>query len=141
MAPTALTASSIALYDIFLYSKPKGYLPIVGRAAFVSAPIFASSATFILVSNGVGSIRKKDDLFNWFMGGFAVGPIFGAIKRSGMFGFNLGMALGLIGLLTKYAVQRDYTIFRDTQFYHTGFIATDWTFTKERKGNWTTGEK
>lgn len=140
MKPTLQYTLGIALGDIVLYSKPKGYLSTVGRVAYISSPILAAGGTFVLATNTAAAIRKKDDKLNWFMGGFASGTIFGAWRRSGMLGFNLGMALGLIAFLKKMAVENNYTIFPELKVKFHEVHVQDWTLTKDRPRNWVTHE-
>lgn len=140
MKPTILTAVGIGFADIVLVSKPKGYLPTIGRLMYISSPILAASATFVLTTNGVASIRNKDDKLNWFMGGFATGTVFGALKRSGMLGFNLGMAFGFLAFLKKMAVENNFQLSPDIKFKYHEVHVQDWTFTKERPRKWLTSE-
>lgn len=140
MKPMLPTAVGIGLFDIIFVSKPKGYLPTIGRLMYVSSPILAASATFVFVTNGMASVRNKDDRLNWFMGGFATGTIFGAWRRSGMMGFNLGMAFGFFAFLRKMAIQSNFTLFPDMKVMHHNITVKDWTLTKERPRKWLTSE-
>lgn len=141
MKPIVTIALPIGLADVILVTRPKGYLAVLGRMAYVSSPIFGASLSFLVVTNGLASIRNKEDKLNWFLGGFSAGSIFGAFARNRMLGFNLGIAFGTIAFLRKYAAECDFVLFPDFKFYHDGPIASDWTLTKYRPGNWTTGAK
>lgn len=140
MKPTIFISGAIGLFDVVCLSQPKGYLPTIGRLMYVSSPFIAATTTFVLVSNGLGSVRNKDDKLNWFVGGFATGTIFGAWRRSGMMGFNLGMALGLVALLRKMAVEQNVTLFPDPKPRYHEVHVHDWTLTKDRPGKWVTSE-
>lgn len=141
MKPTFVTAATLGFGDVFLFSKPKGYGSIITRVVYLSSPLFASSLSFLLVTNGLAGIRKKDDKLNWFLGGFSAGTIFGAFRGNGMLGFNLGMAFGAMAFIRKMAAENNFELIPPYKLYHDGPIATDWTLTKHIPGNWTTGEK
>lgn len=52
-----------------LISRPKGVLNTAVRFAFVSLPIVGVASAFVLTTNALGSLRKKDDHLNWLAGG------------------------------------------------------------------------
>lgn len=140
LKPTLQWAVGIAISDVLLYSRPKGYLPIIGRIAYISSPIVAAGGTFVLATNTAAIIRKKDDKLNWFLGGFASGSIFGAWRRNGMLGFNLGIAFGVLAFLRKLAVENNYTIFPSFKVKFHEVHVQDWSLTKDRPRNWVTHE-
>lgn len=140
MKPILPSAIGIGLFDIILVSKPKGYLPTIGRLMYVSSPFLAAGATFVFVTNGVASVRNKDDKLNWFLGGFATGTVFGAWRRNAMMGFNLGMAFGFIAFLRKLAAQNNFILFPRMKLRYHDVTIQDWTITKERPGKWVTSE-
>lgn len=142
MGPTTEWAVGLGIADVALNSHPKGYLATLTRMAYIGSPIIGAGATFVLATNALASIRKKDDKLNWFLGGFAAGTVFGAWKRNGFLGFNVGMAFGIIACLKKYTVEMNYTILPDMTkgIQHHNVYIYDWSLTKERPGNWTTGK-
>lgn len=73
MKPATLTALGLGTFDVLAWSHPKSYLSTLGRYAYVGFPVIGASATFVMVTNSAASLRKKDDLWNWFIGGFASG--------------------------------------------------------------------
>lgn len=139
MKPTSQWAFGICLFDLIV-SKPKGYLPTIGRVAYVATPIFGSTTAFVLVTNTAASLRHKDDKLNWFIGGMAAGSVFGGWVRNGMLGFNVGMALGLAAVIRKYFHEIGHVMFPvgPTRTMSTSY--QDWTLIKERPRNWTTGQ-
>lgn len=103
----------------------------------------AVGATFVAVSNISGSIRKKDDAFNWFFGGFASGSILGAYFRSYKIGSLTATALGLLAMGLKVAHLNNFKVINNNIFnMHGRGVAHefDWTLTRERPRNWTTGK-
>ncbi|KAJ8925947.1 hypothetical protein NQ315_009800 [Exocentrus adspersus] len=108
LKPTAMIAFGVATTDVMLYSHPKGYLPTLARYATVGLPIMGVTTTFVCTTNMVTSLRKKDDLFNWFVGGFAAGSVFGFITKKPMVGFNMGMLLGVAAMIKKHGVDHGW---------------------------------
>lgn len=140
MVPTSKIAIAVAATDVILHSKPKGYLPTLGRMAYIAFPIVSAGAAFVLATNSLAAIRKKDDTLNWILGGFASGSIFGAYTRRGMLGFNLGLFFGICGLISKIGIQNNYEFVPDIKKRHHNIGLHDWSLTKERPKNWTTGQ-
>lgn len=93
-------------------------------------------------SNISGSIRKKDDQLNWFIGGVCTGSLLGAYYKSYRVGFigSTILGLGLLGL--KVAHLNNYRLYYIPDKM-VGEGATshkyDFTLTEERPRNWTTG--
>ncbi|RZC37310.1 Tim17 domain containing protein [Asbolus verrucosus] len=141
--PTALTAFAVSTIDVILYSHPKGYLQTLARYIHFSAPIFGATFAFVAGSNVAGSLRRKDDKLNWFIGGASSGAVVGVWRKSVMGGFVAAVALGLLAVGKKHCIQNDYDMFipRDLTFQYGGLrsVRQDWTLMKHRPGNWTTG--
>ncbi|KAJ8972355.1 hypothetical protein NQ317_008765 [Molorchus minor] len=141
LKPTATIAFFLGTADVLLYSHPKGYLQTLGRYAYVGAPLLGATTTFVCTSNIIGSLRNKDDELNWFLGGLAAGAIFGIWRRRTIVGFNMGMFLGIIGLIRKNCLLNGYAWGPD-EIKTRGTVWSfqqDYTLTRERPGNWTTG--
>lgn len=142
LKPTTLVALTVGFGEVITFSKPKGYLQGIGRVAYISSPFFASSLSFLVVTNGLASLRKKDDKLNWFLGGFSVGPVWGAFTRNRAVGFNLGLFVGALCFLKKLAVEKGYVLYNpNIKLYHSNIVASDYTLTKHIPGNWTTGKE
>ncbi|CAG9760222.1 unnamed protein product [Ceutorhynchus assimilis] len=141
--PTLPTATLIGIGDVLLYSYPKGYLNSALRFTAVAAPIVGIASTFVLVTNGMTSLRKKDDKLNWFVGGFVAGSCVGLVKRNRMWGFNTGMLFGILGVIRKECAQRGYEISPSNPPRSRRGGATsclmDLSLTAERPRNWTNG--
>ncbi|CAH1958225.1 unnamed protein product [Acanthoscelides obtectus] len=89
--PTEEMWKKIGTADVLLYSHPKGYLETLGRYGYMSFPIIGATTAFVCTTNAAASIRGKDDLLNWFLGGFAAGAMMGVWRRRVMTGWNMGM--------------------------------------------------
>lgn len=139
--PTLFGALGIATCDVLLHSYPKGYLQILGRYLYVAGPLAAVSATQVIMTNISGSIRKKDDVWNWAVGGYSAGGIFGAWRKSIGKGLLVGTALAFIGMGIKYSVECNYTLFPDFETKYGGPLPMkhDYTLTKERPKNYIAG--
>ncbi|CAG9834860.1 unnamed protein product [Diabrotica balteata] len=140
MKPASLTAFGIGTIDVVAWSHPKGYLPTLGRYAYMGFPIVGASAAFVLVTNASASLRKKDDNWNWFIGGFSAGSVLGAWKRHAMIGFNCGMFFGILAVCRKIMADNNWEVTPSvTPVATQNAWNYDFTLTKERPGNWTTG--
>lgn len=137
MKPAAITATGLAISDVMLVSHPKGYLSTISRLVYVGSPFVGATAAFVLTTNGLASIRKKQDKWNWFAGGMCAGSVFGAWKRSVTIGFHFGVVIGLAAVLTKLANEKGWDLFpMDTPISHMVIWDPDWTLIKERPKNW-----
>ncbi|XP_050682710.1 NADH dehydrogenase [ubiquinone] 1 alpha subcomplex subunit 11-like [Leptidea sinapis] len=71
----AAIGAIISTYDVLMYSRAVGFIPMLKRYMFHSGSLMLMGATFAAVANGALLFRKKDDHLNYFLGGFACGPI------------------------------------------------------------------
>ncbi|CAH1117297.1 unnamed protein product [Phaedon cochleariae] len=142
MKPTALTAAGIGIFDVLAWSHPKGYLPTLGRLVHVCWPLFGASTAFVVTSNISSSLRKKDDNLNWFIGGFAAGSVFGLWRKRTIVGFNMGMLFGTLAVIRKIMHDNNWLVTppNDIVIGSQGVWDYDFTLTKHRPGNWTTGK-
>ncbi|XP_050296638.1 uncharacterized protein LOC126736363 [Anthonomus grandis grandis] len=143
MRPTIMAASAIGMCDILLWSHPKGYTATALRFAAVSLPIVGIAGTFVLATNTIASIRKKDERKNWFLGGFIAGSCIGMLKRRAITGFNMGMAGGIIAFAIKETKRNGWEVMPSHTKMRKGGAFTclgDYSLTAERPKNWTTCE-
>ena len=80
-------------------------------------------------------------IFFFVFVGFAAGSIFGPWSRKPIIGFNMGMLLGLAAVCRKEALQRGWGDILppvNPELGGIGLVNRDFSFTKERPGNWTT---
>ncbi|XP_073953150.1 NADH dehydrogenase [ubiquinone] 1 alpha subcomplex subunit 11-like [Choristoneura fumiferana] len=108
-----LTGMVLSTYDILMYSHASGLIPVLKRYALHTVPLGLIGATFALVANGVQNAREKDDKLNYFLGGFACGPICAAYLGSKHMALIGGLALGVAGLLKKDAIDQGFTLVPD----------------------------
>ncbi|KAJ8967421.1 hypothetical protein NQ314_002928 [Rhamnusium bicolor] len=144
LKPTVATAFGISTADVMLYSHPKGYVQTLSRYAYIGAPVIGVSTVFVCATNIAASLRKKDDILNWFIGGFAAGSVFGVWRKNPLFGFNMGMVLGIAAICKKTAVDNGWRLVPENDFPiangNVWTCNTDYTLTAPRPGNWTTGK-
>ncbi|XP_061720435.1 NADH dehydrogenase [ubiquinone] 1 alpha subcomplex subunit 11-like [Cydia pomonella] len=105
----------LSTYDILLHSHASGLGPILKRYAVHTVPLGLMGATFAAVANGTMIYRKKDDVYNYFLGGFACGPILAHYLGSKHAVLLGGIALGIAGMIKKDAVNNCYTLLPDPQ--------------------------
>ncbi|XP_018327163.1 NADH dehydrogenase [ubiquinone] 1 alpha subcomplex subunit 11 [Agrilus planipennis] len=130
-APVAL---GVATVDVMLYSSPSGYLPTLGRYAYICGPILGMTTAFVLTKNYSASIRQKDDKINWFLGALPAGGILGAWSKSTTVGFGACAFLGLVAVLAKQAIDEDWVIYPKNVMRNKGGLwanNVDWTLTKD----------
>jgi len=143
LKPTLPAAAFIGMCDVAVWSQPKGYLNTAVRYSAVVLPIIGIASTFVVATNGIASIRQKDDRINWFFGGFIAGSTFGILTRNKMFGFNMGILGGIAATIRKAADQQGWEIIpKDTKLRIGGATVClrDYSLTAEKPRNWTTGK-
>lgn len=79
---TGAMGLGVAFLDVQLYNKPKSYLGALGRIAYWTGPALGMSTAFVAVAYIATNIRKKDDSWNYALGGAAAGSILGAFRKS-----------------------------------------------------------
>ncbi|KAG5891675.1 hypothetical protein JTB14_020093 [Gonioctena quinquepunctata] len=137
--PTSLVAFAAGTFDVIAWTQPKGYLPTLGRFVYLGAPIFGTTTAFVLTTNIAASLRKKDDKWNWFLGGFAAGSVLGVWRRKTIVGFNMGMLFGILAVCRKIAAENGWEVTPPNKvpIASTGIWDVDLSLTKDRPGNWT----
>ncbi|XP_068620198.1 NADH dehydrogenase [ubiquinone] 1 alpha subcomplex subunit 11-like [Battus philenor] len=104
----AVAGIFISTFDVLFFSHAVGLVPVLKRYASHIVPLAMMGATFSLVANTSLQSRQKDDHWNYFFGGLACGPIAGAYLRNKHAVLLGGLALGVIGMVKKEGVMRDY---------------------------------
>lgn len=129
--------------DVMLYSKPIGYLQTIGRYAYITGPFVGIAAAFAIASNVSASIRKKDDSLNYVIGGIAAGNMVGAWRKSIMVGFCASVAFAVAGIVKKSSIDDDWAFLQPINRQVSGVNTRWWDFTltRERPRNWTTGKE
>ncbi|XP_023019619.1 NADH dehydrogenase (ubiquinone) B14.7 subunit [Leptinotarsa decemlineata] len=142
LKPAGQVTAAAGIFDVVAWSHPKGYLPILGRFVYVGTPIIGATTAFVFTTNGLASLRNKDDKLNWFLGGFAAGALVGAWRGKTMFGFNLGMLFGLMAVVRKYSEDRGWQFSppNGVPIMNQGIWQYDFSLFKERPRTWTTGK-
>ncbi|XP_045466567.1 uncharacterized protein LOC123675263 [Harmonia axyridis] len=141
LQPAVAAALSLSTIDVMLMSKPKGYVNILMRYAYVSFPVIGCTAAFVLTSNFVGALRKESDRVNWAVGGAAAGGVVGIWSRKPSTGCLCAIAFGFLGALRKFAADNNIVINPTDSRAHFSLRSGgyDYTLAKEIPGKYTTG--
>ncbi|CAG9127553.1 hypothetical protein JYU34_014034 [Plutella xylostella] len=139
----ALSGFSASVFDILLYSHPKGILATLGRGMYFCGPLVGMASAFTVTANVAQNMRGKNDLLNYFMGGVVSGAVFGAWQRSITVAVPAGVFLGACAVVKKTAVDEGWTLMPDCPHGKENFVSAknDWTLVKdipEMRG-WTKG--
>lgn len=128
--------------DVMLYSYPKGYLQTIGRYAYITGPLVGIAAAFTITSNISASLRKKDDNWNYVLGGIAAGNMVGAWRKSIMVGFLASVGFTVAGLVKKNSLDEGWAFMPPINRQVSGVNSKwyDFSLTEERPKNWTTGK-
>ncbi|KAM3959262.1 NADH dehydrogenase [ubiquinone] 1 alpha subcomplex subunit 11 [Aphomia sociella] len=103
----------LSTYDVMMYSHAVGFGPVLKRYMYHTVPLGLMGATFAVVANGMARLRDVDDVWNYFLGGLACGPIVGSYLGS-RHGILLGgLALGVIGMVKKDSIDNCYSLIPD----------------------------
>lgn len=102
--------------DVIMYSHPKGYLPTLGRYAYITLPFMGMGASFVITTCMATNLRKKDDVWNYFLGGATVGAIFGAWRKSIKFGGYGSLAFGALFAIRKYCLENGIYNFTEPEY-------------------------
>lgn len=73
---------AVALLDVQVYNKPKGYLAALGRVAYWTGPALGMASAFVATAYIATNLRQKDDSWNYALGGLASGAVLGAFRKS-----------------------------------------------------------
>lgn len=129
--------------DVILNSKPKGYLPTIGRYMYITGPFIGMAGAYTVTSNVAASLRKKDDSLNYILGGIAAGNMAGAWRKSLMVGFVWSVAFAVAGIVKKSSIDGGWELLPEENNRVVTCVNSRWydfTLTKERPRNWTTGQ-
>lgn len=137
--------SVVGLYDVGMYSKHlKGLQPNVGRYLYYVGPFVGMASVFTTVVYASTKVRGKDDTWNYTLGAYAAGGIFGAWKRSGFWGWTIGSAFALAGILKKMSLEQGWHFFvHDINPNYGDFrdLKRDYSLFGEGEKNWVPGKK
>ncbi|KAF7279997.1 NADH dehydrogenase (ubiquinone) B14.7 subunit [Rhynchophorus ferrugineus] len=141
LKPTLVVAGGLGSIDVLMVTHPKGVPNTLGRYAFIGLPIVGIASTFVLTTNTLVNIRKKEDKLNWFLGGAAAGSWFGAWARKPIVGFNMALLCGFAAFLHKCVLDQGNQLI-PTQYKRSAGGATaclrDFSLFADRPGKWTT---
>ncbi|XP_023935838.2 NADH dehydrogenase [ubiquinone] 1 alpha subcomplex subunit 11-like [Bicyclus anynana] len=125
----AIAGLILSTHDVLMYSHAIGFGPIMRRFAYHTVPLVLMGATFAGVSNTLVRVREKNDYLNYFLGGFACGPILRAYLGTNHALLLGGLALGVIAMVKKDSIVTGFQFFPPipTHMYSVGKWRGDYT--------------
>jgi len=102
-----LFTAMATLADITVGTQPKDITGGIRRLGYWGIPLVGGAVTYTSVVCVASSLRKKNDQWNHTIAGLAAGGIFGACRRSIMFGFCTGIVTAVMGTLYKESILLD----------------------------------
>ncbi|XP_022920768.1 uncharacterized protein [Onthophagus taurus] len=142
--PAFFTGIFLSTADVLCFEKHKSYTQVAGRYAFITLPLVGIASTFVITSNLAAQQRKKDDIWNWGLGGAVSGGLVGAWRRSAVAGFSAAAGLAFLAIVRKDLHERGWELVPENIVRMHGGVQVakmDWTLMKERPRNWTTGRE
>jgi len=130
-----------SLFDICVGTQPKDLVGCVKRIGYWGVPFIGGGLTYTTIVCASASLRKKDDQWNHFFGGAAVGGLIGALRKSHMTGFGMAFAIGMAGVFYKESVIQGWELLGNPRHQKRGFAMShkcDYTVLRDIPGNWYT---
>ncbi|XP_076441460.1 NADH dehydrogenase [ubiquinone] 1 alpha subcomplex subunit 11-like [Babylonia areolata] len=89
---------------------------ILIRLTKYGLPMFAAGGMYAATTCVVANIRGKNDPFNHFFGGLAMGSVFGTAFKSQKLGWGIGFATGFLAMIWKAGKIEGFTNFDYSQY-------------------------
>ncbi|XP_061720771.1 uncharacterized protein LOC133527670 [Cydia pomonella] len=139
-----MSGLGLGVFDVLMFSHPKGLVGTVGRLAYYVGPAVGMAAAFTVTANVAQNFRGKNDKINYFLGGVMAGSVFGAWQRSITIGVPAAVVLGVAAVIKKTGVEEGWTFFPDNRTAHQNAISAknDFTMAKDvlEYKTWSTGQ-
>ncbi|XP_062542978.1 uncharacterized protein LOC134210746 [Armigeres subalbatus] len=129
--------------EVLMISKPKGVMPSLARYVYFTGPFMGMASAFTVGAYASTKLRGKDDTWNYVVGAFASGGVYGAWKRNVVTGLVAGLFFSIAGLVKKHSIDNNYELFPEIKNHATSGLNPnryDFTLTQERERGWTTGK-
>lgn len=133
---------SMGTLNVLVFSKPVGFVNILGRYAACTLPAAVVSSSFAATTCLTANIRGKVDPINSTLGAFIAGMTFGAIYRSGVQGTFAAVLSAAFAYGAKVAEENGHSLLSTAYitkpknyaayFNYTG----DWSLTEDRPKGW-----
>ncbi|XP_067134402.1 NADH dehydrogenase [ubiquinone] 1 alpha subcomplex subunit 11 [Centruroides vittatus] len=95
--------------NTLLIYKPPTYALAAQRIAFYGFPFAGMGATIGATACILSNLRKKDDHYNYFIGGLAAGGIYGKMFNSFPRGIRMGMLLAVFFSAKKFSLMQGWS--------------------------------
>ncbi|KAK7085174.1 hypothetical protein SK128_015718 [Halocaridina rubra] len=123
----------VGAHDVVMITKPQGYVPTILTFSRTFLPITAAGATFAAVTCTACNLRKKDDKWNYFIGGGVGGSIFGVATKSFKVGFPCSVFFACLAVLYKDSRDNGWSFFPEIRHKYGAFdhMSHDFTLRKD----------
>ncbi|XP_055621428.1 NADH dehydrogenase [ubiquinone] 1 alpha subcomplex subunit 11 [Toxorhynchites rutilus septentrionalis] len=138
-----MTGVAYSSVEVLMVSKPKGVVPSLARYVYFTGPFMGMASAFTVGTYAATKLRGKDDAWNYVVGGFAAGGIYGAWKRSVVSGLVSGLFFSIAAAVKKDSIDEGWEFFPEVKQHAHGTLNPKWndfTITQERERGWTTGK-
>jgi len=108
------TSIIYSTYDVMFYAHTKGYGPTAARFAYNAFPFVGAAAAFTSIACMGASLRKKDDYWNYIVGGAAAGGVVGAWKNKVSVGMGMATVFALAAVVVKMSVEENWDFYPKT---------------------------
>ncbi|CAK1550240.1 unnamed protein product [Leptosia nina] len=133
-----------AIFDVLLYSHPKGFFNTALRFGTYLGPAVGMATAFTLTANISQNIRRKNDEINYCLGGAAAGAVFATLRKQPIIAVPAAIFLAVAGLVKKTSVDSGVPIFPYIQMGKESInsVRRDFTISKdvEELKTWTKGQ-
>lgn len=120
---------------------------LIFRFGQLMGPMYAATSTFCIMTHIATNVRGKDDEYNYAIGGFCAGALYGVLYKQKFFGMWLGIACSIIGAVKKNSKLENYVFhpsFPEVRQSVYGDFRTpykNWTLYDERPKGWIAAEE
>ncbi|CRL06430.1 CLUMA_CG019458, isoform A [Clunio marinus] len=133
------------VFDVIMYSHPKGYLPTLSRLAWYAGPAVGMASAFTTATYAATKLRGKDDKLNYAIGSCAAAGVFGAWQRNAVAGWSMCIFFSIAGALKKLSIEEGWRFIPEnslrTRVWGSEKTArNDWTLFPDMEKGWTTGK-
>ncbi|XP_055609703.1 uncharacterized protein LOC129756732 [Uranotaenia lowii] len=126
--------------EVLMISKPKGVIPSLGRYVYFTGPFMGMASAFTVGTYAANKLRGKDDSWNYVLGGYMAGGVYGAWRRSVVAGMVMGLFFSIAGAVKKHSIQEGWEFFPAITNHQVSTLNPnryDFTLTQERERGWT----
>uniref|UniRef100_T1D542 NADH dehydrogenase [ubiquinone] 1 alpha subcomplex subunit 11 n=1 Tax=Psorophora albipes TaxID=869069 RepID=T1D542_9DIPT len=127
-------------FEVLMISRPKGVVPSLARYVYFTGPFMGIASAFTVGAYAANKLRGKDDTWNYAVGAFAAGGVYGAWRRNVVSGLVAGLFFSIAGLVKKNSIDKGWEFFPEVKQHGISALNPnryDYTLTAEREKGWT----